>query len=140
MASLTRGEMEQVIRSGGSVLYGGRILTKVEHLPAAEQLAGDDPARLADAAAELDAQIAALQARRAALGSEPAPTTAAAPPPDSTSGDTSDDLAELGLSAEVTERLRAAGLTTQQQVRDADDATLLGIDGIGDATLKKIRG
>ncbi|WP_034340147.1 hypothetical protein [Deinococcus misasensis] len=35
--------------------------------------------------------------------------------------------------------LQTAGFTTRQQVQQADDATLLAIEGLGKATLAKIR-
>jgi hypothetical protein len=64
---MNRKEMEQVIAEGGSVLYEGRIITKAKDLPDAADLAiagAEDP----DATAEsLDAQIKALQEKKAAL-------------------------------------------------------------------------
>jgi predicted HD phosphohydrolase len=59
--------MEQAIREGGSVLYGGRIITRAEHLPSAAELAQGDPAAEAAAQADLQAQIADLQAQVAKL-------------------------------------------------------------------------
>lgn len=67
MATLTRDEMEAVVKSGGSVLYGGKTLSRVEHLPSAAELAQGDPAKEAAATADLQAQIAELQAQLAQL-------------------------------------------------------------------------
>lgn len=120
--------MEQVIRDGGSVLHGGQIITKIEHLPAEAQLAKGNPEQEAAVADSLQAQIASLQAQLATLqGQQPAGGEQAP----------QDDLG--GLPDGLAERLRAGGFTTRQQVRDADDERLLAIEGVGDATLKKIR-
>lgn len=67
MATLSRAEMESVIAGGGSVLYDGHTLTRVEQLPSAAQLAAGDPAKEAEATADLQAQIAELQAQLATL-------------------------------------------------------------------------
>lgn len=67
MATLSRAEMEAVIASGGSVLYDGHILTRMEQLPSAAALAAGDPAKEAAATADLQAQIAELQAQLAQL-------------------------------------------------------------------------
>ncbi len=81
----------------------------------------------------LVAQRAALEAQLAALEAPPEPERQPAAPPAA-------DLAALkSIDAPVAERLRAAGITTQQQLRDTDDATLLGIEGIGEATVRKLR-
>lgn len=61
MAQLTRAEMEAVIRSGGSVVFRGRVLSKIEHLPSAVDLAAGDTTKLQATVDDLDAQIAALQ-------------------------------------------------------------------------------
>ena len=68
-AVLSREDMERIIREGGSVLYGGRTIVRVEDLPGAVELVGDDTAQREAVAAALDAQIAALTAQRARLGS-----------------------------------------------------------------------
>ena len=78
MATLTRAEMEAVIKSGGSVLYQGRTLSRPEHLPSAAELAQGDPAKEAEASADLQAQIADLQAQLAQLG-QLQPSTPSAP-------------------------------------------------------------
>lgn len=64
MAQLTRAQMEQVIRSGGSVSIGGHVISRLDQLPSAVKLAGEDAAQLAAAIDELDVQIAALQEQR----------------------------------------------------------------------------
>lgn len=63
---MKRSEMEQVIAAGGSVLHEGRLHTSVATLPSKAQMAKSDEDKAA-AAGDLDAQIAALQAQRAAL-------------------------------------------------------------------------
>lgn len=60
---LTRRQMEEVIRGGGSVLHGGRLCTRIEQLPTDADLAKGNPAQEALAAQALEAQIAALQAQ-----------------------------------------------------------------------------
>lgn len=67
MAHLTRAEMEQVIREGGSVKHGGRIISRLEHLPSDADLAKGDPAKEAKAAGDLQAQIDQLQQQLAGL-------------------------------------------------------------------------
>lgn len=44
-----------------------------------------------------------------------------------------------GVGAEIWTALHGAGLTTMADVRAADDATLLGISGIGEKRLAQIR-
>lgn len=80
MATLSRVEMEAVIASGGSVLYDGHILTRIEQLPSAAALAAGDPAKEAEATADLQAQITELQAQLAQLQpAKPGKKKAAAP-------------------------------------------------------------
>lgn len=76
---LTRNQMEEVIRSGGSVLHGGRLITRVEHLPTDADLAAGNPEQEALAAAALEAQIAALQAQRDRLAQAKVPQSERAP-------------------------------------------------------------
>jgi hypothetical protein len=64
MAQLTRTEMEAIIRGGGSISLGGRIVSRIDQLPSAAQLAGNDPAALAATVDDLEAQIKALQAQQ----------------------------------------------------------------------------
>jgi hypothetical protein len=70
---LSRDEMVKIIAGGGSVLHGGRIISREADLPSEADLAQGDPARAADVAADLQAQIAALQAQVAQLQA-PTPT------------------------------------------------------------------
>ena len=74
MPELTRSELEAAIRAGGSVRVQGRIITRLADLPSATTFV-QTPAEAAARAAELDAQITALQAERASLDSllDPAP-------------------------------------------------------------------
>jgi hypothetical protein len=66
-ASLSRADMERVIKDGGSVLHRGILHTRVETLPTEADLAEGDPAREQAAREALDAQIAALTAQRSRL-------------------------------------------------------------------------
>jgi hypothetical protein len=68
---LTRQGMESVIASGGSVMHGGKVITRIEHLPDEADLAqGDEQATqqaldgLAAQRAQLDAQEQKLLASR----------------------------------------------------------------------------
>ena len=74
MPELTRPELEAAIRAGGSVRVHGRIITRLADLPSATTFV-QTPAEAAARAAELDAQIAALQVERASLAPllDPAP-------------------------------------------------------------------
>lgn len=68
---LSRQQMIETIRSGGSVLHGGRLITKEENLPTAASLA-KTPEEKEVAAKDLDSQIEKLQAQRAALADKAA--------------------------------------------------------------------
>ncbi len=63
---LTRAEMVDVIKGGGSVMIGGRVIDKLEDLPSAEEMAQtpEDKSAVAD---DIKAQMAALSARLSAL-------------------------------------------------------------------------
>lgn len=63
---MKREEMIAVIEGGGSVLHEGKLHTRIETLPSKASLAQSEAEKNA-AAGDLDAQIAALQAQRAAL-------------------------------------------------------------------------
>lgn len=80
--------------------------------------------------ADLDAQIAALQARRAAIGHVTDPAEGAAAPVDI--ADTLDDAA-------VAQKLKDAGFDTADKVKSATDDQLKAIPGIGQVTVDKIR-
>lgn len=77
MGILTRNEMERVIAHGGSVLHGGRLITRVEDLPTDADLATGDPNRETQIANSLQQQIDRLQAQLERLQ---APKNKAAPP------------------------------------------------------------
>lgn len=87
--ALSRQEMERIIvQERGSVLYKGRIISRVEEIPSDAELAEGDPEREAAVRDALDAQIAALTAQRDRLGTPAAPTFASPPPrQSSTTGD-----------------------------------------------------
>jgi hypothetical protein len=65
---LTRAGMENAIRTGGSVLHGGEVLTRVEDLPEDDQLAQSHQQQQQALAAQYDAQMAAIAAQKAQLG------------------------------------------------------------------------
>lgn len=60
MATLTREDMEQVIRGGGSILHKGQHLTRIEHLPTEADLAEGDAAASQAALDGITAQRVAL--------------------------------------------------------------------------------
>jgi hypothetical protein len=74
---LTRAGMEHALKSGGSVMIGGEVITDAERLPSEEEWAAHREARQQAAADALDAQIASLQAQKKARG-KPGEATAAA--------------------------------------------------------------
>lgn len=67
MAALTRAEMEATLAAGGSVLYGGRLIARVEHLPSEAELAQGNPDAEAVVAEKIQAQIGKLQEQMAKL-------------------------------------------------------------------------
>lgn len=67
MPQLTRAEMESVIATGGSVLWNGVPLMRVQDLPSEASLAQGDPEQEAAALANLQQQIADLHAQMATL-------------------------------------------------------------------------
>lgn len=79
MATLTRDEMEAVIRNGGSVLHKGQHLTHIEHLPTEGDLAEGDAAAIQAALDGIAAQRAALDEQERKLLASRAPTAPAAP-------------------------------------------------------------
>jgi outer membrane protein TolC len=95
---LTRDQMVAIIQRGESVMIGSEVYDSMDRLPSEAQLAQGDPAREEAALANLDAQLAAVQAQRelilrsqlarqgAPAGAEgqppaPPPQVAPAPPP-----------------------------------------------------------
>jgi len=67
MGTLTRAEMEQVIANGGSVLHQGTLISSVDRLPSAADLAKGDPEAETAAANAMQQQIDALQEQIAKL-------------------------------------------------------------------------
>jgi hypothetical protein len=64
---LTRQQMEETIKAGGSVVYQGQIINSVDALPSEAVLAQGDADKEAQVAAAIDAQIAQLMAQRQQL-------------------------------------------------------------------------
>lgn len=132
---LSRDEMEQVIRSGGSVVYQGRLIERVEHIPSAKELAGDDPDATNAAMQQLQDQMKRLQEQLAQFG--PNQQQAGAPVAPQNAGN--DALAQMALTGEQGAALDKAGLASVEALRAASDDQILAVEGIGAATLKKIR-
>jgi hypothetical protein len=61
---LSRKDMERVIKGGGSVLYGGEIITSVKGLPDEADLAETDE-QLAAAAAKIEEEEKTVAAKKA---------------------------------------------------------------------------
>lgn len=59
---MDRETMEAVIKSGRSVLYGGRVISRLEHLPSHEELTQNDAAKRAERREQIEKQIGELQA------------------------------------------------------------------------------
>lgn len=72
--TLSRADMEEVIRSGGSVLHKGQHLTRLEHLPSEADLADGDSAATQAALDGLAVQRAALDEQERRLLASQAPT------------------------------------------------------------------
>ncbi len=160
---LSRAQMEDVIRNGGSVLHGGRLITRVEHLPTDADLAAGNPEQEAMAAAALEAQIAALQAQHARLTQARMPQSGRAPAinPEHLGalqgaavpqGDLATDLRRPGqfgiggehpfvtiIGQELANRLVAAGYNTPEAIASASDEQLREVEGVGPKTLDKLR-
>jgi hypothetical protein len=64
MAPKTRADLEQVIIQGGSVMYQGRVITRVQDLPSEADLAAGDDAAEQTALGNLQAQIDKLTNER----------------------------------------------------------------------------
>jgi hypothetical protein len=59
--------MEAVVKSGGSVLHKGQVLTRLEHLPSAADLAEGDAEQSKAVLADIERQQKALDAQRKQL-------------------------------------------------------------------------
>lgn len=84
---MDRQQMEAEIERGRGVLYGGRIITHVEHLPTEEELARNDAGVRQTRREQIEKQIGELQAELDRLKLEERPdglpaTGAAADAPD----------------------------------------------------------
>lgn len=66
---LNRDDMVKVLRQGGGVGYGGRVITKESDLPTEAELVQNDPARAAEVAEQLRQSIQALQQQLATVDS-----------------------------------------------------------------------
>jgi hypothetical protein len=62
--ALTREGMEAIIRRGESVMYGGKIISQIEYLPEAAELAVGDAQRESAVMDALDAQEKSIQRQR----------------------------------------------------------------------------
>lgn len=83
--NLTRQEMIDAIKAGGSVFVRGTLYTTVESVPSDADLAGDDPAKKAAAADALRAQIKASEDALAKLeGTSPHVSVVSTEPKSST--------------------------------------------------------
>lgn len=133
---MSRAEMEQVIRSGGSVLHQGSVITRLELLPSEADLARGNPEQEAAVAEGLRAQLAELQAQLERLQAGGRGTQA--------SGSPAQDAPPSGLGLTSVSRateaaLAEAGFASREALQAASDEQLLAVDGIGEATLKKLR-
>ena len=64
---LSRKDMEDLIKSGQSIIHDGQMITRCEDLPTEVDLALGDPAKENETEANIDRQIASLQAAKAQL-------------------------------------------------------------------------
>jgi hypothetical protein len=88
-------QMRETVENGKSVLYKGRLISTVEKLPTAAELASTEEEKAA-AAGDIDAQIAALQQQKAGLtsGKKDSSSETNSDAGGSGSGDGSDDTIE----------------------------------------------
>lgn len=134
--ALNRAEMEQIIRSGGSVAYGNQILTTIAQLPSDAALAVGDPVKEQAAMADLQAQIAALQEQAATLSA-----AQSSPQANGTEGNATPPVMGTALPDDFpfATALRAAGYTTREQVAQATDKLLDAVPAIDKEAIKQIR-
>jgi hypothetical protein len=105
---LTRAGMEHALRSGGSVMIAGEVITDADRLPSEEEWQAHQEARAQAAADALDAQIASLQAQKKARGKPGEATAAAWSPAPAPSGGRGTDA-----SAATPEDFKVAGPTAE---------------------------
>ena len=122
---MKREEMIAVIEGGGSILHERRLHTRIETLPTKASLAQSEQEKAA-AAGDLDAQIAALQAQRAALDSSGKTSTGGQSSENEKDGDSDNTIEELmkHTRAELVEKAKEAGAEigeqdTKQQIAEA---------------------
>jgi hypothetical protein len=137
--ALSREQMEEVIKGGGSVLVsvGGRkkLVSSVANLPSQAELAKTD-AEKSVAAADIDSQIAALQAQKSGLignqpgGGESDSTNANSQKGNAANNSIDDSIEELmkHTRAELVEKAKDVGV----EVGDTDTKTQ-----ISEAILKR---
>ena len=119
---LSRQQMEETIRRGGSVLVsvGGkkRLVSSVDKLPSAAELANTDEEKQA-AAADLDKQIADLQAKRSGLNT---PAASSEPANNESTGEeeTLESLTKLSR-ADLEKRGQAAGVENPESYPNKEE-------------------
>jgi hypothetical protein len=152
--SLTRADMEQVLKSGQSVMYKGQLITDVGSLPSEEELATNAGANREALADNLQGQIDMLQRRKDALLSAPtisqlrAPQTDTKLPPAGLPGAAGEGAGqqaggeEDGLPTELpmdcVSILIQANVKTRSALAALSDAELRLIPGIGEGRIKQI--
>jgi hypothetical protein len=143
---LTREGMETVHAAGGSVLYNGQVIPPGHPLPSVEDLAGTDQAALTAAEESLDAEQQRIDSRRAAINRQRKAAEEMRK--------ASDEAAKQQERAQQQQRTqqqheRTGGTDEQPTFGTAEhplsyfdgksDEEILNEDGIGPATLDKIR-
>lgn len=118
---LSLDQMKQRIGEGKSVLYKNRIISSVDKLPTAVQMATTDEEKQ-KASADLDAQIANLQKQKDSLGGSTdskmdGARTGSPPPTDS--DDTQEELMKH-TRAELLEKAKEAGVTVEESATKAE--------------------
>jgi hypothetical protein len=103
---LTRAGMEHALRSGGSVMIGGEVITDAERLPSEEEWKAHQEARAQAAADAIDSQIASLQAQKQARAGGAGGAQAWSPAPAPSGGKGTD------ASAATPEDFSVAGVPT----------------------------
>lgn len=143
--TLSYEEMREIILRGESVMHDGMIISRVEDLPSAGDLAlaTGDPGKVQAVRSDLQAQMDALRAQMDALpAASSAPVDAAgefdaqmASYADLTKQAATDgyDFTSFGRTAETIRKWYADG-KPNPKVRDATTATPLNPEGMGETT------